>query len=388
MERRAQTMSIAEIRRRFADIEFPEYQREPTVWSREQKQRLIDSILREFDIASLYFYEREDGGLECIDGRQRLNAIMSFLNDNPADSDNGFSLRIHNEVSSVDPDWLRTIDGRTFESLSADNSHETQRARGTLFGYQVAAIFLSGSLAAEEFNLQFLRLNLGTLINAGEKLHAMVGVMRDLLFEPGGVGQHPFLERVGVPTRRYAKEQVGAQVLLQVFSLSGDERFARARHFDLQKFVKLHSQIDRHDQRIREVEATLDALEQHAAALGEQLRNRAVAVSAIVAAWELELRSDASTAKSYAEFLVVFLGRLRWQVRNMKELNPDHHYDYLIEFQRHLTQAAVEKPAVKFRHETLIREFRNWASTGELTGDREYTAETNRPPPLVPHLRE
>lgn len=28
----------------------------------------------------------------------------------------------------------------------------------------------------------------------------MVGAMRDLLFEPGGLGQHPFLARVRVPT--------------------------------------------------------------------------------------------------------------------------------------------------------------------------------------------
>ena len=69
----------------FVDIEFPEYQREPDIWSRDQKQRLLDSILRRFDISSVYFYRREDNGLECIDGRQRINAIMSFLEENEAD---------------------------------------------------------------------------------------------------------------------------------------------------------------------------------------------------------------------------------------------------------------------------------------------------------------
>lgn len=380
MERSARTISVGDIRRYFPDIDFPEYQREPTVWSRDQKQRLIDSILRQFDIASIYLYEREDGGLECIDGRQRLNAIMSFLGDNPVDTaDNGFRMRIHNEVSNEDPAWLRALDGMTFARLTEEEPEVADR----FLSYEVAAIFLSGSVAPEEFNLQFLRLNLGTLINAGEKLHAMVGVMRDLLFEPGGLGQHNFLRRVGVPTRRYAREQVAAQVLLQVFSFSSKAEFTRARHFDLQRFLKLYADIDPRDSRILALAATLDVLEDQAADVGEELRNRAIAVSAVVAAWSLKLHSNSALARRYGGFLKAFLGRLRWQVRNMKDLSPDGRYGYLVEFQRHLTQAAVEKPAVTFRHQTLIREFGNWIEREELTGDARFEADTGSPPPVL-----
>src|SRR3954469_7498343 len=99
MERLATTFTIQELQHEYPRIEFPDYQREPTVWNLDQKQRLIDSILRRFDIAAIYLYEREDGGWECIDGRQRLNAIMSFLGRNPDDQDNGFSVRISNEVA-------------------------------------------------------------------------------------------------------------------------------------------------------------------------------------------------------------------------------------------------------------------------------------------------
>ncbi len=63
MERRAETKTIRELRSEFAQIEFPEYQREPSVWGREQKQRLLDSILREFDTAALYFYVRDTDGV-------------------------------------------------------------------------------------------------------------------------------------------------------------------------------------------------------------------------------------------------------------------------------------------------------------------------------------
>ena len=70
---------ISELLKQFKEIEFPEYQREPTVWDLPKKRMLIDSILREYDIASIYLHRRDDRGLDCIDGRQRINAITSFL---------------------------------------------------------------------------------------------------------------------------------------------------------------------------------------------------------------------------------------------------------------------------------------------------------------------
>jgi hypothetical protein len=59
------------------------------------------------------------------------------------------------------------------------------------------------------------------------------------------------------------------------------------------------------------------------------------------------------------------------QRERMKALDPDHNYEYLIDFQRNLTQAAVEKPAVTYRHQTLLDQFEVWRETGELSGDSE-----------------
>src|SRR4051812_45914311 len=102
MRRAAEPLAVDALLGLFPGIDFPEYQREPNIWSRDQKQRLLDSILREFDIASVYLYRKPDDSLECIDGRQRINAIMAFLNANPADArDNGFPLRFQNEISAT-----------------------------------------------------------------------------------------------------------------------------------------------------------------------------------------------------------------------------------------------------------------------------------------------
>lgn len=375
MERDPQTLTIKELSERYPEIEFPEYQREPTVWNREQKQRLIDSMLRQFDIAAIYLYVRPDGGLECIDGRQRLNAIMSFLGVNPTDDDDGFPIRIQNEVADVYAGPIAALEGKQFGALG-------QTEQEQFLAYPVVTIFLSGSLAPDEFNLQFLRLNLGTLINAGEKLHAMVGSMRDLLFESDRLGLHPFLSTIGVQTRRYAREQVAAQVALQVFTKADTGEFTRARHFDLQRFLKQYAELTVNDPRVEQISRTLDVLWERAAGVGPQLANRAICVSAITGAWDLELAADQGRADKFGEFLQTFLGRLRWQVANMKAFAPDERYGYLVEFQRNLTQAAVEKPAVTYRHRVLVSEFDAWCATGELTGDAKYREKVGEEPPV------
>lgn len=362
MDRTVTTFRIDELQHEFPRIEFPEYQREPTVWNREQKQRLIDSILRRFDISAVYFYEREDGAWECIDGRQRLNAIMSFLGRNESDEDDAFSLRVQNEVSDDGMDELRHLDGRAFTQLQAAE-------QDAVLGYEMTAVLLSGSRAPDEFNLQFLRLNLGTLINAGEKLHAMVGVMRDLIFKSERLGQHPFLARVGVPTRRYAHELIAAQLMLQASARAGTGEFVRARHFDLQRYVKTHSEAA--DIHVESVTSTLDALEATAPDLGARLGNRAICVSVVLVAWELRIASDPTLAETYAQFVRVFLQRLAEQVEKMKAFSIDERYQYLVTFQRHLTQAAVEKPAVTYRHQILVEQFERWLATGSLEGDDE-----------------
>ena len=79
MRKHIETWTVAELIERFSQISFPDYQREPNLWSLIEKQRLIDSIVRQFDIASLYFYEHDDGSLDCVDGRQRIGAILSFI---------------------------------------------------------------------------------------------------------------------------------------------------------------------------------------------------------------------------------------------------------------------------------------------------------------------
>ncbi|MBB6476467.1 DUF262 domain-containing protein [Sphaerisporangium rubeum] len=54
------------------------YQRK-LVWTLEEKQKLIESLLKKYPIPAILLAEREHGTYEVIDGLQRLHTIVSFI---------------------------------------------------------------------------------------------------------------------------------------------------------------------------------------------------------------------------------------------------------------------------------------------------------------------
>jgi len=63
---------------RNGEFQIPGYQREFT-WEDERKSRFIESLLMGLPIPFLFFWERDDGKLEIVDGSQRLRTIEEFV---------------------------------------------------------------------------------------------------------------------------------------------------------------------------------------------------------------------------------------------------------------------------------------------------------------------
>ena len=371
MKKKIVNWPVKTLREIFSQIDFPEYQREPNLWSLVEKQRLIDSMIRHFDIASLYFYRHEDDSIDCVDGRQRIGAIMSFLGENPTDPDAKFQLKHLNEIYEEEEPSFASLEGKTFSEISKlGQKIENQTAQkfvDELLNYPLTVVILSDSEEPQEFNLQFTRLNLGTIINSGEKLHAMVGDFRDICFKT--LGNHPFLKGTNIPTRRYAREQVAAQILAQVFSLSDSTKYTRTRHFDLQRLFKQNSSLS--EERSKLVDEVLQLFELLAEPFGQLkiLRNRAITVSTVLLAWKNEVTTP-EAASDLAEFIKEFVYRLKWQLK--KGLLVDHEYHYLMEFQQHISQASAEGYSVEARAKLLEEEFEYWRQSRELRGDANW----------------
>ncbi|HEL2260775.1 TPA: DUF262 domain-containing protein [Streptococcus suis] len=56
----------------------PDFQRE-YVWKKDKKQQLIDSLLLGIPIPTFYFSIDKNGNLLVVDGKQRINSILEFL---------------------------------------------------------------------------------------------------------------------------------------------------------------------------------------------------------------------------------------------------------------------------------------------------------------------
>ena len=110
-------------------------------------------------------------------GGREIGAIMSFLGDNESDQDNAFAYRVLNEIEDESHGAIEfaSYDGWTFAQLQESAEPGAQRFIKKFQKYEMTVVMLTDSISAHEFNLQFTRLNLGTIINSGEKLNAMVG---------------------------------------------------------------------------------------------------------------------------------------------------------------------------------------------------------------------
>lgn len=81
----------------------PSYQRRDR-WDRKKRSRLVESFLMNIPIPPIFLYERNYNEYEVIDGRQRLEALRGFLN---------------NEFALAGLEFWAELDGLRFRSLPA-----------------------------------------------------------------------------------------------------------------------------------------------------------------------------------------------------------------------------------------------------------------------------
>ena len=93
----------------------PDFQRND-VWSAKQSAELVESILMGIPIPTIYLFEMKDGTKQVVDGRQRISAILNFLN-------NKFSLK--------DLKILPQCNGKKFSELDS-------KMQGIFEGYQLS----------------------------------------------------------------------------------------------------------------------------------------------------------------------------------------------------------------------------------------------------------
>jgi hypothetical protein len=167
----------------------PEYQR-GTVWKLPQKQGLIDSLLRGYQIPLIYVHLEQrpnnyTGGVETtawlVDGQQRLAAIVGFIKGEFAlpDPRTAKPNSVLPPSIAVVPAWA----GLTYDSLSDEDSKRFNETK--LLVVEMVADH------PNEVRDLFIRLQAGTPLTAQEKRDAWPGDFTNFVIRHAGKPGHP-----------------------------------------------------------------------------------------------------------------------------------------------------------------------------------------------------
>jgi hypothetical protein len=151
---------VARIERGDIDLQ-PNFQR-GEVWSRLKKQKLIDSILRDWHVPPIHVIENKlTGRQEVLDGQQRLAAIRDFVDD---------EFPIDGKIEPQD-ESIEALDGLRYSELD-----EFWRRRLNQFAIRVFRLIEYEP--GEPWEL-FFRLNQTTRLTGAEERNAFFGPVRN-----------------------------------------------------------------------------------------------------------------------------------------------------------------------------------------------------------------
>jgi len=153
--------------------EAPYYQRYSELWSPEKKRLLIDTIINGYDMPKFYFHyimsssnqlNTTNKQYAIIDGKQRINALVEFLNG---------ELELDESVKYLENPEL-SFKKVTYKTLSTKN--EFWQIKEIIDNFQLDVIHIT----TDEFDRveeMFLRLNEGVPVNNAEKRNSIGGLL-------------------------------------------------------------------------------------------------------------------------------------------------------------------------------------------------------------------
>ena len=339
MRRRVESWTIDKLLKETHRISFPEYQREKSLWSAEKKALLIDTILEDIDIPKFYFNRTSDGNYEVVDGQQRLWAIWEFFGEDYTYKTNKFSDLSNAQQKSIKEYELQIT---VFEDV--DDAY---------------------------LRKLFVRLQIALLLVSGEKLHALTGAMKELVF--GKLVSQKFIKALGFSPRRFSKQTLCGQICINAFMRSKNGTFATTRFENLQHFFQDYAQPKGKDKEFFETMA--NRITVVTAELGKvfgerasQLTNRSYILSIYLFFDELlgdNIQLPKSEAKQFVDFTLLLSRRLKEESKKGFERTNRALYT----FGTYLNSAPTEKYQIDNRHRALAEHYRHFEKTGKIRGD-------------------
>jgi hypothetical protein len=324
-----------------------DYQREK-IWSREDQEKLLDSIIQNIDIPKLYLARikgKENFDYECIDGKQRMTTLLNFFKpEQSADSPLTVRVRVAGERY-------------TYKRLRS----ELPALADKIEEYELTFVIYP-QIDDDDFLREiFRRLQLGVRLNSGELLKSHTGTIRDFVYEEMGK-EAPFLRHTKLSEKRFSRQFTLAQICINSFSKNENGDFVRARYDDLEDFFKDKYDIKENDENLNRIRAVLKNMEKHFEDKAKNISSRAVAVSAYLFCEQMHVQRKVSQMNDFAEFYVKLLAEIKDNLKLLSKYNEPTNSTVLEQFQKYISQASVESYAIKRRNSFLERAFQYYLS--------------------------
>lgn len=170
----------------------PDFQR-GDVWKPRQKSELIESILMGIPIPVMYLFETREGKKQVVDGRQRITAVLEFLNG---------------KYSLTDLRILPDLNGKNFSAL-------TPKMQGIIEDYQIMVYNIQPPTPERVKYDIFDRVNRGgTRLNSQEMRNALYhGPATEIIGAIAASEEFGRATGKGIDSRRKRDEYVALRIL-------------------------------------------------------------------------------------------------------------------------------------------------------------------------------
>jgi len=323
-----------------------DYQREK-IWSRGDQERLIDSIIQNIDIPKIYLAKvtgKDNFDFECIDGKQRMTALLNFFKP---------------ESSGDDPLIVRVAGERySYKRLKK----ELPKLAAKIEDFELTFVIYP-EIDDEEFLREiFRRLQLGVRLNSGEMLKSHMGAIRDFIYKEMGKDT-PFLRHTNLSEKRFSRQFTLAQICINSFSRCKTGEFVRARYDDLEDFFKENYNLNQLNENFVRIRDILGTMEKSFGSDAQSISSRAVAVSAYLFVEGLHLDKKTRLIPEFAKFYVKLLDEIKSNLSLLAKFQEPTNSMVLEEFQKYISQASVEAYAIKRRDIFLARAFEHFLNS-------------------------
>jgi len=333
-----------------------DYQREK-IWSTGQQELLLDSIAKDIDIPKIYIVEvkgNKQFNYECIDGKQRMTALLRFFKPEPEEEA---------------PLTIRLLEKKyTYKELKKEHPSIAKKIED----YQLS--FTAYKPLDDEYVREiFRRLQLGIRLNTGELLNSRTGTIRDFVFkEIGNTG--PFLRCTNLSEKRYSRPFTLTQICINSFAKAIPEGdFVRARLHDIEDFFDEKHNIAKDDENLVRIKKVLKSMEEAFGKDANIISSRAIAVTGYLFAEELFKEKKQNLIPEFAKFYLKLLGEIKHNMDLLGNYEKPKNPVVMEEFQKYILQASVEGYSIKRRHNFLKTAFEYYLrpeTKGKIIGNK------------------